>query len=856
MIYYDFFLNRYQKFFQKSKIQKSIIPALSVMIIIENTINNITSQINIKNISQKMIKQGVLWSITYHGNPNFNIWAGITNIISIIQLLTLHINEEIFVYLLILNLAILGTNFILKEAYQILSYLKKQLLCLWDIITLIQFCSIIFLEQKNYQTNIYFCLVSLNLLTPIGLLCGLVLQVINLNNYKDCTYTILFILEIIYIRSKISDYKKSLQIDQNNQNTNKAIKILENSQYQGIFIYNKRHQELGNKNDQQQYFYQLPIYIYTMQQAQLLDSEDLKQNCRINKIKEKYMNIEDFINKLTNKQTTLDDNQTIVMKDTIGDKKYVLQIVELEDDSYLISYYYFRQNYLVQKQTKGYIKFQSVIGSLDHKLKTPISSAIVHLKAAKQDSEIKESFKQDYILPAYYNCQQQLYWVQDVIDYISWDFDIIQPVIQTVNVMKVLKKTLAIVQNQCQAKQIKLLFTQDSNSVTDKVFMINTDQNKLTRVLLNLLNNAYRFTQIGGVINLDIQTKINNQISFIIEDSGTGISDEQISIINRELRSSTNKSRNLSLKLSNFNNNQNYQYQGISLLIANRLIQQLNNNTSSLQIDNTKKTRFKFIVDNFSEQTSNLHLKSLRNIDQYKRDRSREGSILPSIFKNRVLSIFSPPQSSKSPILSPNLSLNDEEIANEPLCYNLFKFPNIILSTNRTKSEQLGDDNLDTQRQFRKLTTQPLDLGATKEQDQYDKIVLIVDDEPFNNISLTKILKKLGIKNIGLAYDGKQALKFIEQNNNNIRFLLMDIDMPIMDGIQATRIIIEKQQNKIFGHFPIYGCTAHQDVESHQLCLDSGMLAVLQKPVFQKDIMKILKLVEQPDEIRFISEEI
>ena len=34
--------------------------------------------------------------------------------------------------------------------------------------------------------------------------------------------------------------------------------------------------------------------------------------------------------------------------------------------------------------------------------------------------------------------------------------------------------------------------------------MINTDPNKLTRILLNLLNNAYRFTQIGGTINLDV----------------------------------------------------------------------------------------------------------------------------------------------------------------------------------------------------------------------------------------------------------------------------------------------------------------------------------------------------------------
>ena len=88
------------------------------------------------------------------------------------------------------------------------------------------------------------------------------------------------------------------------------------------------------------------------------------------------------------------------------------------------------------------------------------------------------------------------------------------------------------------------------------------------------------------------------------------------------------------------------------------------------------------------------------------------------------------------------------------------------------------------------MTTQPVDFKTAKELDYQEKIVLIVDDEPFNNISLTRILRKLGIKNIGLAYDGMQALKFIEENNTNIRFLLMDIDMPIMDGIQVLNDII------------------------------------------------------------------
>lgn len=71
-----------------------------------------------------------------------------------------------------------------------------------------------------------------------------------------------------------------------------------------------------------------------------------------------------------------------------------------------------------------------------------------------------------------------------------------------------------------------------------------------------------------------------------------------------------------------------------------------------------------------------------------------------------------------------------------------------------------------------------------------DKSILIVDDEPFNHDTLILMMKSMGYKYFLKAFNGQQAIDMVQQNEFDICLILMDLDMPIMGGIEATKILV------------------------------------------------------------------
>ncbi|MCV5887093.1 response regulator, partial [Escherichia coli] len=69
--------------------------------------------------------------------------------------------------------------------------------------------------------------------------------------------------------------------------------------------------------------------------------------------------------------------------------------------------------------------------------------------------------------------------------------------------------------------------------------------------------------------------------------------------------------------------------------------------------------------------------------------------------------------------------------------------------------------------------------------------LLIVEDTQSNQLVIKLILNKLG-HNVHITSHGAEALTFLEENDNRIDMILMDVSMPVMDGITATRLIRKK----------------------------------------------------------------
>ncbi len=113
------------------------------------------------------------------------------------------------------------------------------------------------------------------------------------------------------------------------------------------------------------------------------------------------------------------------------------------------------------------------------------------------------------------------------------------------------------------------------------------------------------------------------------------------------------------------------------------------------------------------------------------------------------------------------------------------------------------------------------------------KKLLLVEDTTTNQMVLKLMLNRLGY-NVTIANNGAEALELIRQHDD-FDIIFMDISMPIMDGIQATKLLRSRSYSK-----PIIALTAHSLNEDKQKCLDAGMDDVLMKPIKSKTIQQVI----------------
>ncbi len=115
--------------------------------------------------------------------------------------------------------------------------------------------------------------------------------------------------------------------------------------------------------------------------------------------------------------------------------------------------------------------------------------------------------------------------------------------------------------------------------------------------------------------------------------------------------------------------------------------------------------------------------------------------------------------------------------------------------------------------------------------------VLLVEDEPISRVLIETLLNQVGLQ-VGIAENGRQAVT--AALSGRYRAVLMDVQMPGMDGLEATRAIRthEKDQG---GHLPIIALTAHAMQGDREHCLQAGMDDYLAKPLNKDDLYQVLR---------------
>ncbi|MBY7732375.1 response regulator [Vibrio splendidus] len=112
--------------------------------------------------------------------------------------------------------------------------------------------------------------------------------------------------------------------------------------------------------------------------------------------------------------------------------------------------------------------------------------------------------------------------------------------------------------------------------------------------------------------------------------------------------------------------------------------------------------------------------------------------------------------------------------------------------------------------------------------------VLVVEDNPTNQMVIKLILTRQGHE-VFIASNGEEAIGFIERDCDSIDIILMDVSMPVMDGLTTTKYMREANIQT-----PIVALTAHTSVEDRFSCLDVGMNDFVTKPVRTKEITEAI----------------
>lgn len=124
--------------------------------------------------------------------------------------------------------------------------------------------------------------------------------------------------------------------------------------------------------------------------------------------------------------------------------------------------------------------------------------------------------------------------------------------------------------------------------------------------------------------------------------------------------------------------------------------------------------------------------------------------------------------------------------------------------------------------------------STTNNNSEKDILILIAEDEQMNYLYLAEVMKLSGFKIIR-AETGEEAVELCKQNDD-INLVLMDIKMPVLNGIEAT-----KQIHVFKPELPIIAITAYAQTGDKHRCIEAGCIGYLAKPIRKEDILNLLQ---------------
>ena len=503
------------------------------------------------------------------------------------------------------------------------------------------------------------------------------------------------------------------------------------------------------------------------------------------------------------------------------------------------------------------------LSNMSHDIRTPMNAIIGFTTLAISNIDDKNRVK-DYLSKTLASSNHLLSLINDVLDMSRIESGKIHLEEVEVNLSDVLHDLKTIVSGQIYAKQLELYM--DATDVTDED--VYCDKTRLNQILLNLLSNAIKFTPAGGTVSVRVRQlagKVHGcgQYEFRIKDNGIGMSPEFAQKIfepfERERTSTVSRIQGTGLGMAITKNIvdmmggtievQTAQGKGSEFIIRvplrvqaeHRPVEKITEleGLKALVVDDDFNT-----CDSVTKMLVKVGMRAEWTLSGKEAVlRARQSIEMSDVYHAYIID-WRLPDMNGIEVTRQIRSLHDDtpiiiltaydwsDIEVEAKAAGVTAFcskPMFMSDLRETLMSALGQ----------KLTDASQELLPEEDADFKDRHILLVEDNELNREIAQEILREYGFR-VDTAENGAVAVEKVRTAApGSYDLVLMDVQMPVMDGYTATRQIRALEDPALAG-IPILAMTANAFDEDRRNAMESGMNGFLSKPIVIGDLVQEL----------------